>query len=212
MFKIIKNQKGQGLLEMMVAIGVISVGLFSVWALFLSNYNGEQEAGARVLAVNLAREGVEVVKNIRDTNWLHIENNEACGSSDPCLWDSGLVDLVGAGTGTIKNISLSDVYIDFNVENINNELTKLYTDKITGLYGHDNAGNSTRYRRMIKIQNICCIDSAPQDLKCDDFNFQFQSAVCPNLKVGLSVASTVNWTIEGRTRELTVYNRLFNWK
>ena len=80
----IKSQKGQGLMELIVAMAVIIVGLFSVWALFFSNFNGEQEAETRMIASNLAREGIEAVKNIRDSNWLAVENNVVNAS-----WDSG---------------------------------------------------------------------------------------------------------------------------
>src|SRR3989344_8435958 len=104
-----KNQSGQSLLELVVAIAVITVGLFSVWNLFISNFNGEQEAGARILAVNLAREGIEIVKNIRDSNWLAIENNDPC-SSNPCYWDSGLdIDADGDGTAIIANMFLENI-------------------------------------------------------------------------------------------------------
>lgn len=63
-------QKGQGLLETIVAIGVIVTGLVSVMTLVISNLTGAREAALRYQAVNLAREGIEMVRNARDTGWL----------------------------------------------------------------------------------------------------------------------------------------------
>ena len=61
---------GQGLLETIVAIGVMMTGLISVMSLVVSNLNSEREAATRYQAVNLAREGIELVRNARDSNWL----------------------------------------------------------------------------------------------------------------------------------------------
>lgn len=218
-FIIVNNKSGQGLLEMVVAIGVISVGLFSVWSLFISNYNGEQEANARILAVNLAREGVEIVKNIRDTNWLHIENNESCsynGSlSNPCRWDSGIS---GGSAGILRNMFREGVYLEYaGISSLDDSITRLYTDADDDLYSHENevGDKSTRYRRMIEFKNICCND-VDANLQCDDLSIDFtvRSSNCflSELKVGISVASHVRWTIENKNRELTIYNRIFNWK
>lgn len=63
-------KKGQGLLETIVAIGVLMTGLISVMSLVVSNLNSEREAAMRYQAVNLARGGMELVRNTRDTNWL----------------------------------------------------------------------------------------------------------------------------------------------
>ncbi|MDO8668682.1 MAG: hypothetical protein Q7K65_00105 [Candidatus Buchananbacteria bacterium] len=212
-----KNQNGQSLLELVVAIGVITVGLFSVWNLFISNFNGEQESGARVLAINLAREGVEIVKNIRDSNWLYIDNNDNCSYNgidyDPCNWDSGLS---GDGTGVAQNIFSDSVYIDYaNVDNISDDKAKIYQDPTSGLYSHDNLGQPTIYRRFIEIKNICCAD-VNSDLKCDDLSVDFtvKDTVCleSELKVGLDVKSTVSWSINGQNRQTFVNERFFNWK
>ena len=63
-------KKGQGLLETIVAIGVMMTGLISVMSLVVSNLNSEREAATRYQAVNLAREAIELVRNTRDSNWL----------------------------------------------------------------------------------------------------------------------------------------------
>ncbi|MFH1668288.1 MAG: hypothetical protein ABH884_04700, partial [Candidatus Komeilibacteria bacterium] len=212
------NQSGQGLLELVVAIGVVSVGLFSVWGLFIYNFNGEQEANARILAINLAREGVEVVKNMRDSNWLHIEDNQGCSYGgvlhSTCRFDSGLVDGGGNGdVGIIKELFSEDVYIDYVVTSLDDEATNLYVDG-NGFYTHDNVGNTpTKYRRIIKMDNVCC-DDDNEDLKCNDTSFNVQDSLCGafELKVGIDVESSVRWTFQGKDRELSINHRIFNWK
>jgi len=63
-------KRAQGLLETIIAIGVMMTGLISVMALVISNLNTQREAATRYQAVNLAREGIELVRNRRDSNWL----------------------------------------------------------------------------------------------------------------------------------------------
>ncbi len=63
-------RKGQGLLETIVAIGIMMTGLISVMSLVISNLNSQREAATRYQAVNLAREAIELVRNTRDSNWL----------------------------------------------------------------------------------------------------------------------------------------------
>lgn len=65
-----KDQKGQGLLEVVIALGILTVGLFGVFTLVLGNFTSERAGMMRLQAMNLAREGIEAVKNIRDSNWL----------------------------------------------------------------------------------------------------------------------------------------------
>ena len=215
---IIKDNSGQGLLELIVAIGVITVGLFSVWGLFISNFNAEREAGARIIAINLAREGMEAVRNIRDSNWLHIEDNSDCvynGTAfNPCKWDSGLP----VGFSAPKNIFYGDVYLD-SISGLEDFDAKLFIYHDTSLYyNHYNPDTDipTAYRRIIEIENICCFDY-DFDLKCDDSssaNFSIKETDCSTdeLKIGIDVKSKVQWTLEGKNRELTIYNQMFNWK
>ncbi|MBI2552536.1 hypothetical protein HYW17_04545 [Candidatus Uhrbacteria bacterium] len=66
----LSHARGQGLLETVVAIGIITTGLFSVITLVISNLTTQREAAFRYQAMNFAREGVELARNIRDSNWL----------------------------------------------------------------------------------------------------------------------------------------------
>ena len=65
-----KKQQGQTLIETIVAAFVLTMGIGA--ALGLANYSLGVSTNIRqqTIAIGLAREGIEVVKNIRDTNWL----------------------------------------------------------------------------------------------------------------------------------------------
>lgn len=201
---ILKNKKGQSLMEVMVAIGIITTGLFSVWALFLSNFSGEQEARSRIIAVNLGREGVEAIKNIRDSNWLRIDNG------DDIDWNHGLD---GDGTAIVINLLSGPIILDYGIDTPINSLddgrTKLYLND--GFYTHSSLGRPTAYRRLIFLTPLCCADAGPSDLQCDDYDI---SSVCgeAEMTVGYKVESKVRWEVNDNIRELVVEDELYNWR
>lgn len=222
---IFTHKKGQGLLELIIAVGVISVGLFGVWGLFLSNYTAQREAQARIIGANLAREGVELVKNIRDSNWLLGAENIPCtygGVStgvDPCHWDSGLL---GDGSARIMNpFSIFDaesgnagqaLELDFGVNDFSDDLTRLYRDG-NGFYSHE-MGSSTVYRRVIETRALCC---AADSLQCSAAAYEMkdlgeQCNAPGELLIGINVRSKVRWIFNGAERDLVIEDQLFNWK
>ena len=76
--------RGQGLLEGTLAIGIILIGLGGLLALTLRNVTATTASAQRIVALQLAREGLEVVRGIRDSNWL------AGSGGGSQTWDQGL--------------------------------------------------------------------------------------------------------------------------
>ncbi|MFH0776636.1 MAG: hypothetical protein V1936_03430 [Patescibacteria group bacterium] len=70
MFSQIKSRRGETLIEVLVATIVLIVGALAAARLFAIATVNDQLTKERVIATNLAREGLEAVRNIRDTNWL----------------------------------------------------------------------------------------------------------------------------------------------
>ncbi len=65
-----KFQSGQIMLETVIALGVITVGIYAAFTLSVANINQSELAVNRFISSQLAREGVEIVRSIRDTTWL----------------------------------------------------------------------------------------------------------------------------------------------
>ena len=68
--KLIKNTKGETVMETVIALTILAVGLTMSSALIATSLRNINISKNRVIAVNIAREGIEAVRNIRDTNWL----------------------------------------------------------------------------------------------------------------------------------------------
>lgn len=72
------NQRGQTLIETLVAAMVLVMGISA--AVGLATYGLAATTGVtkQLIAVGLAREGIEAVKNIRDSNWLSTQISNDC--------------------------------------------------------------------------------------------------------------------------------------
>jgi prepilin-type N-terminal cleavage/methylation domain-containing protein len=70
MLKIIKNKKAFTLLEIIIVIYIISLGLVGVMSLFLQTIKVQNINKNKLIASQLAQEGIETIRNIRDENWI----------------------------------------------------------------------------------------------------------------------------------------------
>ncbi len=106
------KQSGQTLIETMVAVFILVMGI--VAALALANYSLGVTGHIRqeTIALGLAREGIEVVKNMRDVNWLQGTLYTDCydflqpGTSDGYCYKDWL-------TGPAYNLSDGTYYLSF---------------------------------------------------------------------------------------------------
>lgn len=82
----VKNQKFQGftIVELMIAITLMATGVVAIYALIPYGIKMSAVNTDKYLATQLAREGIEIIRNIRDTNWIEDE------MSPTAVWDEGL--------------------------------------------------------------------------------------------------------------------------
>lgn len=186
---------GQGLLEAIVAITIIGSGLVGVINLALVNKSGSESGEERLLATNLAREGVEIIRNRRDANWLARS-----------AWDSGLYSGTDYTATPFLNVTITTPWtLNFTPNAITHNYARLW--RAGGVYFQSilnppPGAALTAYRRLLFLDPIC-----------QDKTIRTSGAACPggNPKVGIRVRSQVQWTSKGR-HSLTAEERIFNWR
>ncbi|HVY67835.1 MAG TPA: prepilin-type N-terminal cleavage/methylation domain-containing protein [Patescibacteria group bacterium] len=94
-FPKVSRQAGQTLIETLVAIFILVMGVTAAVGLAIYAFNSSTSVTKQIIAVGLAREGVEAVKNMRDTNWLVSSINTNCydyvnGQSDAKCYQNWL--------------------------------------------------------------------------------------------------------------------------
>jgi len=137
MYFIFKKQAGFTLIELIVSVFILSVAIVGVFSAFSVITILTSGAADRLTAIYLAQEGMEIARNIRDTNW-----------------DSGtdwLTGLTGCETGCQAD------YASAAMSPGNGDY--LSTNQ-SGLYGYGASDNSskTKFQRKIVITPITDIN------------------------------------------------------
>ena len=122
------------MIEALVALSIILVGLLGIFALVSRSISLNAVASSQYVAANLAAEGIEVVKNVIDSNAMQAPPGSVA-------WN--------------KNVSDNG---EFQVDYLSKELVpysgdKLRFDEGTGLYGYAD-GAPTTYVRKINIDQL----------------------------------------------------------
>ena len=102
-----KQSKGQTLIETLVAAFILTMGITAAVGLAIFALASSTSVAKQIIATGLAREGVEAVKNMRDTNWLKSSSidadcyNYSTGANDAQCYKSWL-DPAGGGNYDIS--------------------------------------------------------------------------------------------------------------
>jgi len=94
------NQKGFSLIEVSVSIAIITIGLMSIIALFSANIQNEIKNKNKLIAVYLANESIEIVRQKRDNNWFSVAG-----------WKDGIPD----GNVAVVPQNMNDIRKGWNV-------------------------------------------------------------------------------------------------
>lgn len=198
--KLRSNQSGFGMIELLVTIIILSIGIFSLMNLMANLVRADQFNTIDMISLNLAREGVEVVRNIRDSNWLAGQN-----------WQAGLAQ--GNDYTAILDYDLTtDSWdFDFSIDSIDDEKTTLYYDANSNLYIHDTTDFKTQYKRIITLKPVC-LDTASANEKIVRQEGQF--CLTTEEKVGIEVHSQVRWQDPSsqKKRDKILVNTIYNWR
>jgi len=133
--------KGFTIIEMVISIFILSIAIITIFGSFSLMVQLSSEAGDRLTATYLAQEGVEIIRNIRETNWL-----ASATGSGVVAWDDGLsacssalgceVDYKTTGFGENPVYPWQDRFLKTDVDN--------------HFYGYD-SGTDTKFKRKITI-------------------------------------------------------------
>lgn len=76
--------RGETLAETIVALSILAIVITVASTIMVNSMRNLSVAKQRVVAVNIAREGIEAMRNIRDTNWLlYSDRRRQCWNQDP---------------------------------------------------------------------------------------------------------------------------------
>jgi len=74
MIKIIQQQKGIGIIEVIICIAIITITFWSFTGIAKYSLKIQEQSKAKIEAINLASEAIEAVRSIRDESWDNISS------------------------------------------------------------------------------------------------------------------------------------------
>jgi prepilin-type N-terminal cleavage/methylation domain-containing protein len=143
-------QKGYTLIELMVAVVILGLGITG--SLFLLNQTLRNTSVVKnnFIATYLASEGVEIVRNIRDTNWRDGKVKQDGSAND---WRSGLV--IGVVCHSVANCG-----VDFDTTGLQAGVGATFLKFDSGQY-HYEGGLNTLFTRKVSVEDLV----APHSLR-----------------------------------------------
>lgn len=191
------NQKGQGLIEMLIAIGIILTAVVGGLSLMVASFSAERESSNRIIAANLAREGVEIARNLRDSSWIKSQSFDSW-LVNPSN-DYSAVPIYDPVANSWQFNHLPDLMTDSDSE--------VYIDA-SGFLNNSDIGEKTIFRRLVNMNPICW---DPLNM-AESVAAEGTLCMAPTAKIGIMVSSNVSWTDKKGTHTLTAEDRLYNWR
>lgn len=142
LLKKIKQINGQSLVETIVAVGIMIVGITAVLTLAVISLSVSGISKQNIIALNLAREGIEITRAVRDTHWLR--DVQCWHSSNECGLKTGKYVLDYQTEDSLTPL-ISLPGSDF--DSCTNCQLRINAD---GLYNLT-SGSQTVYKRIIEI-------------------------------------------------------------
>ncbi len=129
-----QNKNGFSIVEVIVAVGIITIGIIPIITLFNQNLRSEIENKNVLIAAYLANESIEIVRQKRDNSWT---------AGDPWMTD--------ISTGNVI-VGLSDSDGDSNniregwkIDGSNNDRKKVYLSSNGSYVQHKASGDGTNW-------------------------------------------------------------------
>lgn len=203
-----RNQNGYTLLETIIALAVILSALAGPVSLIIRGIHNFSFSKNKIIAVNLAQEGIELIRVIRENNQICIEK-EGRRNGPPRTWqtdydgsipssllgtnrtaDALAIRQYSCGSVTIRNPTLANFGAACATTplRINANGNYNYTD-----------GQPTIFSRCISITRPSGSESGPQGLTIPPADM-------------MDVALVVSWLERDIQRSISLTERLYNWK
>ncbi|MEX2052568.1 MAG: prepilin-type N-terminal cleavage/methylation domain-containing protein [Candidatus Paceibacterota bacterium] len=180
------KNNGFTLVETLVAVSIFSMSVVALMVMLGGSIADTRYAKNKIIAEYLAQEGIEYMRNIRDTYVLYAATgqtgwnsfvsrvtNSSCHNANGCYFDDSSLNY-GNPSQPMINISLTSC---------SGSCPELRYDTSSGKYGYS-TGNNSGFTRRITAELI-------------------------NNEVKIS--SRVSWTYRSGTYNITLSETLFNW-
>lgn len=138
------NQKGFTIVELIATIMILSLGILGIYNAFFPFIALTSNISHRLTASYLTQDGLEIIRNMRDTNFVKKGSGQIIG------WSAGLLDCSLGCQADYKTGTLAETPNNRLIAYNPNNFLKINTD---GFYSYDaDLGTvDTKFKRKITI-------------------------------------------------------------
>lgn len=137
----LKINKGFTIIELIITVFILSIAVIGVFSAFSVMVIMTSSISDRLVAGYLAQEGAEVIRNIRDNNWLKMDED-----TDFYTWDYEIYKCFGSG----------GCQVDYTTLYLTNPIAPYSGDKYLNIDENNfysyNEGIKTKFRRKIVVE------------------------------------------------------------
>lgn len=186
------NASGFTLVEVMASVAILSIGLVGCLTAINYNLRNISSGEKKIAATSLAAEGIELARNVRDTNWLAGNNWDlniegANPSSETIKFFCGNADNNQQVPSSPDTLAACGANCRVYVYTKDGSGERCYSDDFGNQPGYNNTSPiATNFYRLITLN------------KTSDHS--------------VDVEASVKWTEGSQTKSLTVKESLYNWK
>ncbi len=185
------KKTGETLIEVLIAIVILVIFLSSILVILNRAIMINSNIENRITALSLAREGIEGVRHIRDTNWLRFSGNKR--ENWLCI-DTDCNEKINDGFYRLDFDPPLYVLSEQGALTPLDESYRLYSHEDTPFLNHDTVnGSPTLFYRQIQTRQ--------EEVSCPLVD-------CPNK---LIVQSRVSWQEANGDKEIVLETHLFDY-
>ena len=205
------NNDGQSLMELLIAITILVVALIATIALIINSIEAGKASRNKLIGTNFAREGIEIVRNMRDSNWIDPDETIA--------WDDGL-DIASVGPITAPLVSHQwdtepaglvaiNGFDHANAAIWDSPNEKMYLQATAGL---PSGSELAHFYRVLYISSICHDSAGIEEIVPKESINPCSSIGAGFSKVGIQVIAEVRWPTSDSNHKVVIEERLYNWQ
>ena len=203
MFQIFPKKAAESLIEVIIAVFVVSLGSSVATSLVVTSIQSNSFSRDNLIALNLATEGLEAMRNIRDNNWLRFSFDKGkCWNISPETTDCSTGKIISSGNYTV---SLDEGYAWI--------LKKIGDGKTLNL---DTMSGNDDFKLQLEErdkQNVY-VQVSSSGLKVTPTNFYRMVTVSysyPGIDK-MDTTSTIQWLFQGKKHEIRLNETLTNYQ
>ena len=204
-----KTRKGFSLIEVLISFMILTITVIASVSLLSASIRNNQENVLRLQAYGLAQQGIEGIRNVRDSNWTQ---NQGFRSTTNAIWgeaniypgdETNIDGEIDIRIEPILNASIPTSGTPWRLSSASTSNSKLYLDTHsdgTLYFTHSPTDQETPFRRIINIKK----------------NFEDLNKVTEETeeieKDLILVTSKVFYEFRGKEKELNLTTVLTDWK